>query len=82
MEDKEIIGLYMSRSTKAVSETAAKYGKYCWTIAHNILGDEGETEECVNDTFLRVWKAIPPAVPILFKSIYREDNKKSGTEYV
>lgn len=68
MEDKEIISLYMNRSETAISETSAKYGSYCRTIAHNILGDFEDTEECVNETFLRVWKAIPPAVPILFKA--------------
>lgn len=68
MEDKEIISLYMNRSGKAISETSAKYGNYCWTIAHNVLGDIGDTEECVSETFLRVWSTIPPTVPVVFKA--------------
>jgi len=68
MEDKEIITLYLNRSEKAISETELKYGGYCRTIAGNILGDSGETEECLNDAFLKVWNAIPPQVPVFFKA--------------
>lgn len=37
MEDKKIVDLYWLRSESAISETESKYGKYCYTIAHNIL---------------------------------------------
>lgn len=63
MRDKEIIELYWQRSEHAVSETAAKYGNYCTHIARNILFDISDAEECVNDTWLRTWDAIPPARP-------------------
>ena len=63
MEDNEIIALYMDRSEAAISETERKYGKYCRYIAYGILHDDEEAEECVNDTYLRVWNAIPPHCP-------------------
>lgn len=63
MDDKRIIELYNERSESAISETAKKYGKYCYTIAYHILYDKEGSEECVNDTYLRTWEAIPPQYP-------------------
>lgn len=39
MEDNEIIELYLSRSEQAISETAVRYGHYCYHIAYNILAN-------------------------------------------
>ena len=63
MEDKEIIQLYFNRSEDAISQTAMKYGKYCHTIAYNILHNIEDSEECVNDTYLNAWRTIPPQRP-------------------
>ena len=63
MEDKRIIELYWMRSEDAISQTASKYGAYCRSIAWNILYDHEDTEECVNDTWLRSWDTIPPQRP-------------------
>ena len=63
MEDKEIIELYNERSELAITETANKYGKYCYYIAHNILYNMQDSEECVNDTYLNAWNSIPPHNP-------------------
>lgn len=32
-------------------------------MAHNIVGDRRDAEECVNDAYLGIWNAIPPARP-------------------
>lgn len=63
MEDHEILALYNERSENAIEETAAKYGRYCFAIARHILQNDEDAEECVNDTFLRAWNAIPPQQP-------------------
>lgn len=63
MDDSKIIQLYMNRSEEAISETAQKYGTYCHSIAYRILHDRADAEECVNDTYLRAWNAIPPNRP-------------------
>ena len=63
MDDRQILKLFEERSEAAISETAEKYGRYCHTIAYNILCNEEDTEECVNDTYLKAWEAIPPQVP-------------------
>lgn len=63
MEDSEIIKLFQSRSETAISELSHKYGRYCRVIADNILKNISDTEECINDVFLKVWNSIPPAKP-------------------
>ena len=63
MEDEAILALYWQRDEEALAATAAKYGGYCGSIARQILGDPGDAEECVNDTWLHAWNAIPPHRP-------------------
>ncbi len=63
MEDKEIIRLFCERCEKAITYIAEKYHKYCFSIAHNILNDFEDAEECVSDTWFKVWNSIPPAMP-------------------
>lgn len=63
MEDAQIVQLYWDRDEAAISATADKYGAYCDAVARNILGDPEDAAECVNDTYLRAWNAIPPHRP-------------------
>jgi RNA polymerase sigma-70 factor (ECF subfamily) len=64
MEDERIIELYFARDDSAITESSEKYGPYCSSIALNILNSREDSEECVNDTWLRAWNAIPPARPL------------------
>lgn len=63
MEDVKITELFFNRSESAIEESHKKYGKYCGKIALNILHSEEESEECVNDTWLKAWNSIPPSKP-------------------
>ena len=63
MTDTEIINLFFERSEQAIDELAKKYGNAVARVARNILGNEQDTEECVNDTYLGTWNAIPPHRP-------------------
>lgn len=63
MEDNKIIDLFWKRDESAIRETEITYGRYCRTIAFNILGDEEDVQECLNDTWLGAWNSIPPARP-------------------
>ena len=63
MDDRQIIELYFSRDERAIEETDIKYGRLCFGIANKILNNAGDAEECVNDTYLGVWNAIPPTRP-------------------
>lgn len=68
MEDSEIIDLYFARSEQAIAETDRKYGPYCRAIAYRILENRDDSSECVNDTYFRVWNAIPPQRPTGFRA--------------
>ncbi|WP_310601512.1 RNA polymerase sigma factor [Anaerosporobacter sp.] len=63
MDDGQIIDLYWARSETALTETASKYNNYCHAIAYSILHNHEDSEECVNDTYMRAWDAIPPQRP-------------------
>ena len=66
MEDQRIIELYFARDESAVSETDRKYGKVCFHIAQGVLNQHEDSEECVNDTYMTVWRKIPPTRPDCF----------------
>ncbi len=68
MQDNEILDLYFARDEQALAQTDKKYGQYCRTIAMNILHDRMDTEECVSDTYLHAWNAIPPQRPNVFSA--------------
>ena len=68
MNDAEIVGLYLNRDEAALTETARKYGNYCYTIAFRVLGDSEDAEETVNDTYLETWNCIPPHVPTILSA--------------
>ena len=61
--DTAILELYWARDEQAIAETQKSYGKYCYSIAYHILHDREDTEECLNDTWMRAWNAIPPKKP-------------------
>jgi RNA polymerase sigma-70 factor (ECF subfamily) len=63
MTDNEIIGLFFARSEEALTETDRAYGAYCRSLTMNILGSREDSEECVNDTYMKLWEEIPPKRP-------------------
>lgn len=63
MEDSEIVDLYWERSENAIAETSKKYSRYCYSIAFNVLHNNEDAEECVNDTYIRAWNAMPTQRP-------------------
>ena len=68
MDDKQIIELYWNRLELAIAETSQKYGRFCFSIANNILRNKEDSDECVNDSYLRVWNVIPPQKPKSLKA--------------
>ena len=68
MEDERIVELYWARSEEAIFATAEKYGAYCGSIVKNILHVAEDAEECLNDTWLAAWNAIPPHRPSVLKA--------------
>ena len=68
MEDNRIVDLYWQRNERAISETAAKYGKYLHSISFQILQNAEDAEECVNDTYNDAWQSIPPHRPSILST--------------
>lgn len=66
--DDEIIELYWNRDERAIDETDIKYRKYLFAIAYNILYSDEDCKECLNDTYMGTWEAIPPARPLNLKA--------------
>jgi len=64
MEDDQIVALYWERSETAIEETTQKYGKSLFLLSMNIVFNHESAEECVNDTYLKAWNAMPPQKPV------------------
>lgn len=82
MEDDRIVELYRQRDESAIKESAAKYGAYCGKIAYDILHSVQDAEECVNDTWLRAWNAIPPEKPRRLAGILRQNRPQSRNRQI
>ena len=68
MDDDKIVALYWERDEKAIEETDFKYKKYLFSIAYNMVHDRLACEDCLNDTYLGAWNAIPPSRPNVLKA--------------
>jgi len=68
MDDEQIVELYWKRDERALEETDFKYKKYLSLVAYNIVHDTLDCEECLNDTYVGAWNAIPPSKPNVLKA--------------
>ena len=58
--------MYWERNPDAIQETDKKYGPLLKNVAHNILCDPLDCEECQNDTYFKIWNTIPSTKPTAF----------------
>ncbi len=70
MEDREIVRLYWERDQRAIAESETKYGPLCRDVALRILDSPEDSEECVSDTWLRSWRAMPPQRPTVLGAFF------------
>lgn len=89
MEDTKIIELFWQRDRSAIAEVENAYHHLLYHIAKNITASKEDAEECVNDTYLKLWNAIPPERPNSLKNyaaritrnlaidVYRRDKKNT-----
>lgn len=63
MEDQEIVQLIWDRQEHGLRELSTKYNGYCYSVSYRIVHDAEDARECVNDTWLKTWNAIPPERP-------------------
>ncbi len=63
MVDEQIINLYWARDERAIAETDRSYGSLCRGLSRRILKNPEDAEECVNDSYFRLWQRLPPERP-------------------
>ena len=66
MEDVKIIELYWARCEDAIEETDRAYGRKLHVLADRIVQSHEDAQECVSDTYMKVWETIPPQRPRYF----------------
>ena len=95
IEDEKIIELFFERSEQGIQELDIKYGKVCHNLSYHIVGNRQDAEECVNDSYLGAWNAIPPTRPnpllsyilkivrnISLKIYWRNEAAKRSSHYI
>ena len=63
MEDYKIVDLYWARNEQGIAESDRKYGRILRSLSYSLLSSHEDAEECVNDTYLDAWNAMPTARP-------------------
>ena len=59
MEDEKIVELLYEHDEKGLTETKNKYEPLLNSLSYKILKNKADSNECVNDTYLKIWKTIP-----------------------
>jgi RNA polymerase sigma-70 factor (ECF subfamily) len=68
MSDEHLICMFEARDGRVIGIVDERYGNYCGTIAFNILHSGEDTEECLNDTWMKAWNVIPPERPCCLRT--------------
>ncbi|MDR0918057.1 MAG: sigma-70 family RNA polymerase sigma factor [Oscillospiraceae bacterium] len=68
MDDNMMLELFENRNEDVINAVSQKYGGYCKCISFNILRSVEDSEECVNDTWLKAWNIIPPHKPFVLRT--------------
>jgi RNA polymerase sigma-70 factor (ECF subfamily) len=63
MEDRQIVDLFWQRSEEALRQTDIKYGKMLFSVSLDLTRSRQDSEECVNDTYLKAWNSMPTDRP-------------------
>ena len=68
MEDSKIVELIYEREEFGLEELKKKYHNLLLGLSMSILKNKFDSEECVSDTYIKVWDHIPPYKPQYLKS--------------
>lgn len=93
---EELVKALENRDSTALADIQTNYGALLRRIAVNLGLNSGDTEECMNDTYLEVWNTIPPAKPKSIRSYvcmlmrriaidrirYNSAEKRANTVYI
>ncbi|MBQ9870830.1 MAG: sigma-70 family RNA polymerase sigma factor [Eubacterium sp.] len=66
--EKWIITLFQKRDESAIEMTDVHYGSFSRKLSFRILRSHEDAEECVNDSYMKLWTTIPPTIPDSLKA--------------
>ncbi len=61
--DDALTESFLRRDQQAIEDLHARYGNYLLSVCMNVLGNREDSEECLNDAYMRAWNSIPPNRP-------------------
>ena len=80
--DKEIIDHMWQGYEDAITSVKEKYHRLCIKLSYNITGNMPDAEECVNDSYMKLWNAIPPNRPNSLKAFLLRIVKNTAIDRV
>lgn len=78
----DIIERLERRDETAIELLKAYYGDYCYRIIYNQLCSHEETEEALNDVWLKIWNSIPPARPTHLRAYIAKVARNTAIDYI
>lgn len=68
MRESEILDMLWEHSESVFNAIETEYGYLLKKLIYQIVSDNQDMEECLNDTYMSVWNAIPPDRPEYLKA--------------
>lgn len=78
----DIIELLERRDEGGLVLLKEKYSDYCYSIIYSLLRDHEQTEEALNDVWLRIWNSIPPARPVRLRAYLAKTARNTALHYI
>ena len=78
----DIIEQLERRDETAIELLKAHYGDYCYGIIYQQLRSREDTEEALNDVWVRIWNSIPPARPTHLRAYLAKTARNIAIDYI
>ena len=78
MADEDILSLYIERNEEAITATQNKYNREIKAVVNHITDNFEDTEECMNDTYMALWKSVHIIRPVHFRNYIIEIAKRNA----
>ncbi len=66
--DNHLTTMFFDRCEDAISEADKQYRGLLFSVIFTILKNKEDTEECLDDVYLKIWGSIPPNRPNSFRA--------------
>ena len=70
------------RDETAIELLKLCYGEECYRLIHRQLCNHEETEEALNDVWLKIWNSIPPARPSHLRAYIAKVARNTAIDYI